>query len=74
MSKPKHTFNKRQREKDKQKKMKEKKEKMDDRKQERANSGSSGVEIDWGSAPVNVTLNNQELLQKEIIQEKNMDV
>lgn len=71
MAKSPHTFSKRQREKDKQKKNKEKRERMQERKQEKADSGSSGVEIDWGNAPVNITLDKDELKEKEDIMAKN---
>lgn len=73
MAKSSHTFSKRQREKDKQKKAKEKRERMEERKQEKAELGSSGIEIDWDSAPVNHTLDKEELKEKEAIEEKNRD-
>jgi len=65
MAKSPHAFNKNQREKNKIKKNKEKRERRETRKLEKSESGTSGPEIDWGSAPVNSTLNKKDEQQKE---------
>ncbi len=56
MSRSQETFNKKEREKKRRKKQMEKQMK----KEERRSSDSSGLEIDWDSAPVNKTLTSEE--------------
>ncbi len=70
MAKSGHTFSKRQREKDKAKRRKEKRERMDERKVQRQNGESGGIEIDWDSAPVNTTLSKEDEARKAAIKEK----
>ena len=54
------TFNKRQREKNKKIKKKQKAEKKEERR-----SSEGGLEIDWSSAPENLTLSQDELSEME---------
>ena len=70
MAKPRITSSKKQREKNKQQKAKAKKERIAERRQEKEFSGSSGLQIDWESAPVNTTLNKDDHRAKEAIQQK----
>ena len=60
MSRSQETFNKRQREKDRARKKREKLEKKEVKKSE-----GGGLEIDWGSAPENLTLTDDEKNQQE---------
>ena len=71
MAKSPHSFNKRQREKDKQKRNKEKREKREERKLEKAENGGGGPEIDWDSAPVNMTLSKEEEAEKAANKDRN---
>jgi len=73
MAKSPQSFNKKQREKDKQKKIKDKRERMEERKHTKANSPSSGIEIDWSSAPVNNTLSKNDELKKAEVKDKHTD-
>ncbi len=57
MSRSQETFFKKQREKERAKRKKEKREKKEAKKQQ---SDNSGLEIDWSSAPENVTLTPEE--------------
>lgn len=61
MGRSQETFLKKQREKERAKKKREKQEK----KELRRENGSSGPEIDWGSAPENKTLSKEEEAQKQ---------
>ena len=55
MARSQETFNKKQREKDRARKKKEKLEKREERKTE-----GGGIEIDWSSAPENLTMTENE--------------
>lgn len=46
---------------------------MEERKQQKAEEGSGGIEIDWESAPQNQTLSKEEEKKKEEIEKKNQD-
>ncbi len=60
MSRSQETFNKKQREKERAKKKKEKREKRDAKRE----TSGEGLEIDWSSAPENVTLSEKEETQR----------
>ena len=60
MSRSQQTFNKRQREKERAKRKQEKREKKDMKR----GGESQGLEIDWSSAPENLTLSDKEEAQK----------
>jgi len=46
---------------------------MEERKQNKSEDGSGGIEIDWESAPENQTLSKEEEKKKEEIAKKNQD-
>ena len=72
MAKSGHTFSKRQREKDKAKKRREKRERMDERKMQRQNGERTGPTIDWDSAPVNVTLSDEDMARRAAVKPKDL--
>ena len=61
MSRSQETFNKKQREKERARKKKEKQNKREERRE----NETSGLEIDWSSAPENKTLSEKEQKIKE---------
>lgn len=73
MARSQHSFSKRQREKDRQKKNKEKRERMEERKQQRVEGGTGGLEIDWSSAPENLTLSDKEEKAKSKVEDQFID-
>ena len=69
MSRSQETFNKKQREKDRAKKRKEKLEK----KSAKRDKERTGLEIDWSSAPENMTLSQEEEAQRANTKSNNIN-